>query len=83
MNAVMRNPWVALDVTTDPVAHARLLRRAHERSLAGGDGTPDIRELVAASWRRSLAAGVAPGASGAPVLLGEDELEAAREACWP
>ena len=36
---------MALDVTTDPVAHARLLRRAHERSLAGGDGTPDIREL--------------------------------------
>jgi len=25
-----RNPWVALDVTTDPVAHSRVLRRVRK-----------------------------------------------------
>jgi hypothetical protein len=31
-----RNPWVAVEVATDPVAHATALKRAHERGLAGG-----------------------------------------------
>jgi transcriptional regulator of acetoin/glycerol metabolism len=81
MSTLARNPWVAVDVATDPLAHARLLRRAHERGV-GGEALSgeEVRTLVAASWRRSLAAGVAPDAPGAPVRLTGDELEAAREA---
>jgi transcriptional regulator of acetoin/glycerol metabolism len=75
-----RNPWVALDVSTDPVAHARDLMRAHERAVANGAVEPrGMRELVSASWQRSLAAGVAADAPGAPLRLSGDELEAARE----
>jgi GAF domain len=74
------NPWAAMDVTTDPVARSRALRRIHERELAGGAASSsDIRELVRDSWRRSLAAGVAPDQGGAPVLLTPAELEGARE----
>ncbi len=75
----MRNPWVALDVSTDPLAHARALSRAHERNLDGdaiGDGA--VREIVLESWRRSLAAGVVPGANGSVVQLDEGELEERR-----
>ena len=80
MASISRNPWVAIDVTTDPVAHARLLRRVHERELAGGsEPSWQVRELVSDSWRRSLAAGVAPDQVGAPVRLTSAELEDARE----
>jgi GAF domain len=71
-----RNPWVAVEVATDPVAHATALKRAHERGLAGG--SPEMRSLIAASWRRSLAAGVDPE-SPPEVLLDEQALVAARE----
>ena len=75
-----RNPWVAVGVTTDPVAHAGVLRRAHERGLTTGGAPPrDVRGLVLESWKRSLAAGVAPDAAGAAVRLAGDELERARE----
>jgi transcriptional regulator of acetoin/glycerol metabolism len=75
----LRNPWVAIDVSTDPMAHARALSRVHERNLVDGaldDGT--VREIVLASWQRSLAAGVVPDANGSAVVLGEDELEERR-----
>jgi hypothetical protein len=79
MAVLTRNPWLALDVATDPVAHSRLLRRAHERGLTGEDVQPsEMRDLVVESWRRSLAAGVAPEALGAPMRLEPDALEAAR-----
>ncbi len=78
MRSAARHPWVALDVTSDPVAHSRRLRRAHEDGLPGARSS-QVRELVLASWERSLAAGVAPGQSGAPVRLTGDELEQARE----
>jgi hypothetical protein len=74
------NPWVAMDVTTDPVVRSRLLRRAHERELAGELATSsEVRTLVRDSWRRSLAAGVAPDQGGAPVRLTPTDLERARE----
>ncbi len=80
MSALACNPWVAVDVATDPLARARDLQRAHERVIGGGAVTSrDVRGLVAASWRRSLAAGVAPDAPGAPVRLVGDALVAARE----
>jgi hypothetical protein len=75
---VERNPWVALDVATDPVEHSRLLRRAHERGVGGSD-SGDVRRVVAESWKRSLAAGVAPEADGAPLVYEHEQLEAARE----
>ena len=56
----MHSPWIAIDLAADPVAQARLLRRAHEVVL-GGYGTPPVlRELVVRSWERCLAAGVEP-----------------------
>jgi GAF domain len=78
MSGPARNPWAAVDVTTDPVAHARALARAHERSL-GGSAPVGVRELVVNSWQRSLAAGVVPDASGAPIVLSGEALEMARE----
>lgn len=74
------NPWVAMDVTTDPVVRSRLLRRVHEREFAGEAGSSrDVRELVRESWRRSTAAGVTPEQGGAPLRLTPSELECARE----
>jgi len=73
------NPWVAMDVTTNPVARSRVLRRLHEREFAGEAGSsPDVRELVRESWRRSLAAGVCPDQVGAPIRLAPSEVEEAR-----
>lgn len=77
-----RNPWVALPVATDPVAHAAHLRRAHEREITSGGGVgggTGVREVVRESWKRSIAAGVAPDAAGAPLRLSLDGLELARE----
>ena len=80
MASVASNPWVAMDVTTDPVARSRLLRRVHERAFAGQAGSsPDVRELVRESWRRSLAAGVTPDQGGATLRLTPSELERAQE----
>ena len=74
------NPWVALDVATDPVAHACALRRAHEDRLVRGRATTvPVRKLVLQSWMRSLAAGVAPEAVGAPGRLTPDQLDDARQ----
>ncbi len=79
----MRNPWVALDAFTDPIEHARSLSRAHERSirsgLSAGRAARGMRELVLASWRRSLAAGVSPDDQGPEVVFAEDELRERRE----
>ena len=78
---VTRNPWVALDVTADPVERARELRRVHERALGEpSSGSGAVRELVHDSWTRSLAAGVQPDQSAAPVRMSADELASARAA---
>jgi hypothetical protein len=59
---------------------SRVLRRAHERELAAPSASSsDVRELVRDSWRRSLAAGVAPEQGGAPLRLMASDLERARE----
>jgi GAF domain len=74
------NPWVAMDVTTDPVARSRLLRRVHEREFGGEAGSsPNMRELVRESWRRSVAAGVTPDQGGAPLRLTANELDHAQQ----
>jgi hypothetical protein len=75
-----RNPWVALDVTVDPVAHERRLRRVHERGVSdGGARVGSLRALVHESWKRSVGAGVLPDQGGAPVRLVASELGRARE----
>lgn len=74
------SPWVAIDAAADPVAHARLLRRVHEREVLGGSPPRgQLREVVLDSWQRCLAAGVVPDQGGAPVTLSCAELEQARE----
>ena len=72
----MANPWLAIDVATAPAHRAREMRRAWERFV--GDGPEQfsvrgesslVREPIAASWRRSAAAGVDPsGFRVAPVV---------------
>jgi GAF domain len=80
MASPAQNPWLAINVATDPVAHARLLRRAHECALTGGSTLPiQVREVVLNSWKRSLAAGVAPDQAGAPLRLTSEQLSEARE----
>ncbi len=74
----MRNPWIAVDAATDPRVLARELSRAHELALGRDEPTSGVRELVLASWRRSLAAGVVPDADGSAVRLAHDELERRR-----
>ena len=54
--------------------------RAHEQFVSRGRiASPQVRAIVAESWRRSLARGVDPAAAAAPVVLTDDELSHARE----
>jgi hypothetical protein len=80
----MPNQWLAIDVATAPVQRARELRRAWEKFVGEGwerfslrreSGT--VRAPIAASWRRSAAAGVDPsGSRVAPVVSDIDETSA-------
>jgi hypothetical protein len=79
----MPNPWLAIDAATAPVARARELRRAWERFVGGdpveaqGRAGTLVRDPIAASWRRSRAAGVDPsGHRIAPVVADADEASA-------
>src|SRR5436189_3843484 len=80
----MSNPWLAIDVATAPAQRAREVRRAWERFVGGGwdrfsrrGESHTVREPIAASWRRSAAAGVDPSGSRiAPVVADEDETSA-------
>jgi hypothetical protein len=62
-----------VDVAADPVAHARLLRRAHEVVLSGCGTPPVLREVIVRSWARCSASGVDPDRP-APMMLGADEV---------
>ncbi len=50
------------------------LLRAHSAFLETGALDPGVRSLVAASWRRSIAAGISADRSPAPVTLERSEL---------
>ncbi|HEV2922665.1 MAG TPA: GAF domain-containing protein [Solirubrobacteraceae bacterium] len=69
----MRNRWLAVDISTNPTARARQLRRAWEHFVDGAEVAVDVREPIVESWRRSAAAGVDPDRSIAPVELNEEE----------
>jgi len=78
----MPNPWLALDLGTDPAERIRQVGRAHEHfvngdGLSGHSGTP-IRPVVVDSWRRSAAAVSAD--STAPIELSDGDLETYRAA---
>ncbi len=79
----MSNPWLALDLGTDPAERIRQVGRAHERFVTGerlptGPATAPVRSVVADSWRRS--AGAITPDSTAPIELDEGELDAYRAA---
>lgn len=56
----MRSPWVGVDLATDQVRWARLLRCAHEVTLSGRGSPAVLREVILRSWARCLEAGVDP-----------------------
>lgn len=60
---------------TDPKSLARALNAAHDRFVDTGHVVGGIRPLVAQSWMRSVARGVDPEESLAPVELADDELD--------
>jgi hypothetical protein len=69
----VRNPWVGIDLSADPMAWARLLRRAYEQAQAGAQPPAIVRDVVTRSWERSRGAGVDPDRHRAPVALEEAE----------
>ncbi|MEV6598148.1 GAF domain-containing protein [Actinoplanes sp. NPDC051346] len=80
----MSNPWLALDLGTDPVARITEIGRAHERFITGRSVLSEgpagrVRPVVADSWRRSAGAALSPDAT-APIELSDGELEAYRAA---
>jgi GAF domain len=62
-----------MDLGADPVARARLLRRAHERVLSGAPAPAIVREVVTRSWERCAQAGIDPDRHDPPVVLGPRE----------
>jgi hypothetical protein len=77
----VHSPWIGIDLAADPVAWARLLRRAHEVWLSGRGAPPVVRHVILSSWQRCAAAGVDPDRP-APQLL-DREQAASRFAAHP
>ena len=75
----MANPWLALNHGADPAERIRQVGRAHERFLSGDVAMPQIRSVVAESWKRSADALPSPDGT-APIDLGDAELEEYRAA---
>jgi hypothetical protein len=75
----MSNPWLALALGTDPAERITQVGRAHERFVTGEQPVTQVRDVVAASWRRSAGALVSPD-STAPIELSDGDLEAYRAA---
>ena len=77
----MANPWLALDLGADPAERIRQVGRAHERFVTGdvrftGTTVPQVRSVVADSWKRS--AGAINPDDTAPIDLIDGDLEAYR-----
>jgi hypothetical protein len=67
------DPWVAVDVGTDPAARASELHRAWERFL-NGSSVEHVRPPIVESWRRCVEAGVRATGHPEPPLLVDDDL---------
>jgi hypothetical protein len=65
--------WTALPATGDRRHRALRLARAHDAVLAGAPPPPEVRGVIADSWRRCAAAGIDPQRGLAPLALGGDE----------
>ncbi|WP_073385528.1 helix-turn-helix domain-containing protein [Jatrophihabitans endophyticus] len=70
---------IAAQTTATGADSVRALRSAHEQFLASGTA-PGVRDLVAASWRRSIAAGVDVDDPLPPITVADTELADYREA---
>ncbi len=71
--AMVTDPWVALEPGADPAERVRALHRAHETFTEAGTVPRPVRGVVADSWRRSARAGVHPDGS-ADVELTDGDL---------
>ncbi|WP_156755783.1 helix-turn-helix domain-containing protein [Actinokineospora pegani] len=65
---------------TDAQEYAHLMARVREAVLSGDPAPAAPREVVSASWERSLAGGVDPDANLPPVVWSEDDLRDHRAA---
>jgi len=71
----MHSPWVGVDLGTDQVAWARLLRCAHDVMLSER-GTPAVlRDLIVRSWARCIEARVDPEQPAQRVLDKDETLQ--------
>jgi hypothetical protein len=75
----LANPWLALDHGADPAERIRQVGHAHERFLSGDFAVPQIRSVVADSWKRSADALRSPDGT-APIELSDGDLEEYRAA---
>src|SRR4249919_734221 len=74
--------WLAIGAETDPLRRARELQRSWERLLVHGsvarelppEATRGLRPTIVDSWRRSLATGLDPTNSLAPIEAEESEV---------
>jgi signal transduction histidine kinase len=82
----MPSQWLAVGAETDPLTRARELQESWERLLADGalgpeappEATAGLRTTIVDSWRRSLATGLDPTGSLAPIEADESEVLARR-----
>jgi signal transduction histidine kinase len=78
----MTSQWLAVGAETDPLRRARELQTSWERLLADGalglelppGATAGLRPTIVESWRRSLAIGLDPTDSLAPIEANESEV---------
>jgi hypothetical protein len=67
------NSWVAIPSTGDRRGRALRLARAHDAVLSGAPPPPELRGVIADSWRRCTAAGFDAQRGLAPLALAGDE----------
>ncbi|SCL52280.1 GAF domain-containing protein [Micromonospora peucetia] len=75
----MADPWLALQFGVDPAERIAQVGAAHEAFLSAGATPPQVRDVVARSWRRSAGALLDPEATP-PIDLADDALESYRSA---
>jgi transcriptional regulator of acetoin/glycerol metabolism len=69
----MRDSRVGLQAGVDARKWARLLRRAHESAVNGGQVPTIVREVIANSWERCSESGVDPAEPGAPLMIDPED----------